>query len=164
MAEHCDSSRIPVFLPYLTGERSPHGDPHIRAGFFGLEDSTDRAALCRAVLEAVAFSFADAAESFGAVMATLPELTAIGGGSRSDFLLRLIATTTGRPIARAAGSDAGPAFGAARLAACGTGVLSLPDLGVQPAATDRFDPEPSEALDARLARYRALYQALRTLR
>jgi xylulokinase len=164
LAEACDSRRIPIFLPYLTGERSPHGDPHIRAGFFGLEDSTDRAALARAVLEAVAFSFADAAQSFGKTMDPLPNLTAIGGGSRSAFLLGLIASATGKEIARSDGSEAGPALGAAKLAACGAGDLAIGDLGRTPDVIDRFPPQDVAGLHDRLARYRALYQALRPLR
>lgn len=164
LAESADPNRVPTFLPYLTGERSPHGDPHIRAGFFGLEDSTDRAALCRAVLEAVAFTFADAVDSFGDTVAGLPHLAAIGGGSKSPFLLQLIANATGQRIGRTVGSDAGPAMGAARLAACGMGAMSLSDLGHQPEIADWFDPTSAPDLDGRLQRYRALYQALKPLR
>ncbi len=164
LAESADPNRVPTFLPYLTGERSPHGDPHIRAGFFGLEDSTDRAALCRAVLEAVAFTFADAVDSFGDTVAGLPHLAAIGGGSKSPFLLQLIANATGQRIGRTVGSDAGPAMGAARLAACGMGAMSLSDLGHQPEIADWFDPTSAPDLDDRLQRYRALYQALKPLR
>lgn len=163
LAESADPARVPIFLPYLTGERSPHGDPHIRAGFFGLEDSTDRAALCRAVVEAVAFTFADAVDSFGDSIADLSYLAAIGGGSKSPFLLQLIANATDMRIGRTAGSDAGPAMGAARLAACGTGALSLSDLGQRPDIADWFDPAGTAGLQDRLGRYRALYQALKSL-
>lgn len=164
LAERADAARVPIFLPYLTGERSPHGDPHIRAGFFGLEDSTDRADLCRAVVEAVAFTFADAVESFGDSITGLPHLAAIGGGSRSPFLLQLIANATGQRIGRTVGSDAGPALGAARLAACGAGAMSLSDLAQEPEIADWFEPKRVPELEDRLRRYRALYQALKTLR
>jgi len=161
LAETANSDRVPIFLPYLTGERSPHGNPHIRAGFFGLEDATTRAEICRAVVEAVAFCFADAADSFGDTMTDLPELAAIGGGSKSDLLLGLIATVTGKPIVRSSGSDAGPGYGAARLAACGDGALGLGDLAAQPAQADRFDPAGTGTMTHRLARFRALYTAVR---
>ncbi|WP_439521066.1 xylulokinase [Marivita sp.] len=164
LAESADPTRVPIFLPYLTGERSPHGDPHIRAGYFGLEDSTDRAALCRAVVEAVAFTFADAVQSFGDTITDLSHLAALGGGSRSPFLLQLIANATGTRIGRTAGSDAGPALGAARLAACGMGAMTLSDLGQQPEIADWFDPVTTPVLDDRLRRYRALYGALKDLR
>ncbi len=85
LAETVNGDRVPIFLPYLTGERSPHGDPSIRASFFGLEDSTTRTDICRSVVEAIAFSFADAALSFGDTIDDLPELAAIGGGSRSEL-------------------------------------------------------------------------------
>lgn len=160
LAETVSSERVPIFLPYLTGERSPLGDPHIRACFFGLEDSTTRADICRSVVEAIAFCFADAAQSFGETIDNLPEMAAIGGGSRSDLLLGLIATVTGKPIVRSEGSDSGPAYGAARLAACGCGALSKADLALQPPATDRFEPADMEALSERLARFRRLYAAV----
>ena len=164
LSEAADCSRLPVFLPYLTGERSPHGDPDIRAGFFGLEEATGRAELARAVLEAVAFTFADAVESFGETMAAQETLLAIGGGSRSSLLLRLIATATGKRLGRAEASEAGPAFGAARLAACGAGALALGDLGQQPVVEEWFDPVEDAALVDRLRRFRALYLAVKDLR
>lgn len=163
LAETADGERIPIFLPYLTGERSPHGDPHIRACFFGLEDSTTRAEICRAVTEAVAFCFADSAQSFGDVMDTIPDLAAIGGGSQSDLVLSLIASVTGKPIHRSGESATGPAFGAARLAACGCGALAVSDLGARAMGSERFEPSPRPALQDRLHKYRRLYGAIRDL-
>lgn len=161
LAETAPQDRVPIFLPYLTGERSPHGDPHIRACFFGLEDATTRAEICRSVVEAIAFCFADAAQSFGDSIDGLSDLAAIGGGSRSDLLLGLIATVTGKPILRSEGADSGPAYGAARLAACGDKALSIEDLAIQPAGSVRFDPAEMGALSDRLGRFRALYKAVR---
>ena len=160
LAETADNNRIPIFLPYLTGERSPHGNPHIRAGFFGLEDATTRADICRSVVESIAFCFADAVESFGETINGLPELTAIGGGSRSDLLLGLIASVTAKPIVRSIGAETGPAFGAAKLAALGQGALSLHDLAEQPPQINRFEPETTSMLTDRLRRFRALYTAV----
>ncbi len=160
LAETVSGDRVPVFLPYLTGERSPLGDPHIRACFFGLEDSTTRADICRSVVEAIAFCFADAAQSFGDTMGSLSELAAIGGGSRSDLLLGLIATVTGKSIVRSDGADSGPAYGAARLAACGDGALAVTDLSDQPPTTERFEPSDLTALSDRMARFRKLYSAV----
>ncbi|WP_170763496.1 xylulokinase [Ruegeria lacuscaerulensis] len=163
LAESVSGDRVPVFLPYLTGERSPLGDPKIRACFFGLEDSTTRAEICRSVVEAIAFCFADAAQSFGDTIGSLSELAAIGGGSRSDLLLGLIATVTGKPIVRSDGADSGPAYGAARLAACGTGALAITDLSDRPLTTDRFEPADPAALSERLTRFRRLYTAVSTV-
>ncbi len=163
LAETVDGDRVPIFLPYLTGERSPLGDPHIRACFYGLEDSTTRAEICRSVVEAVSFCFADAAQSFGDTIDSLPELAAIGGGSRSDLLLGLIASVIGKPIVRSSGADSGPAYGAARLAACGDGALEISDLALRPPASDRFEPAGMPDLFDRLARFRRLYAAVRAV-
>ena len=83
-AKTCDMSRVPLFLPYLTGERSPHGDPDIRGCFYGLDDATGAAEMARAVVEAVAFSMGEAKESFGSDFAPEGVIPVIGGGSRSD--------------------------------------------------------------------------------
>ncbi len=163
LAETVSGERVPIFLPYLTGERSPLGDPHIRAGFFGLEDSTTRADICRSVVEAIAFCFADAAQSFGDTVDSLPELAAIGGGSRSDLLLSLIATVIGKPIVRSDGATSGPSYGAARLAAFGDRALGRADLAEQPTAMDRFEPDDLVPLSRRLARFRQLYAAVKNV-
>jgi len=162
LAETVTTDRVPIFLPYLTGERSPHGDPHIRACFFDLEDATTRAEICRSVVEAVAFCFADAAESFGDTLSNLSELAAIGGGSRSDLLLSLIATVTEKSIIRPDGADSGPAMGAAKLAACGGKTLCIADLGEHPPEIGAFEPEATPALLDRLHKFRSLYQTIRT--
>ncbi|MBO9448325.1 xylulokinase [Ruegeria sp. R14_0] len=161
LAETVTGDRVPIFLPYLTGERSPLGDPHIRACFFGLEDSTTRADICRSVLESIAFCFADAAQSFGDTMGTLSELAVIGGGSKSDLLLKLIATAIDKPLVRSEGAESGPAYGAARLAACGDGAVAIADLAFQPATTDGFEPAEMTALFERFARFRRLYAAIK---
>lgn len=148
----------PLFLPYLTGERTPHGDPHIRGAFHGLADGAGRAEMMRAVADAVAFSFADAADALCAGGARIDAPLAIGGGARSDLILQTIADVARLPIRRSPLVAAGPAYGAARLA-LGPGA----DLTRAAAGGDLFEPAPSDALDERLARYRALYLALKDL-
>ncbi|MCD1618198.1 xylulokinase [Salipiger marinus] len=162
-AEATDPARVPLFLPYLTGERSPHGDPHIRGAFFGLEDSTSRAAMMRAAVEAVAFCFADAFASFDSPAQDPGPLPALGGGARSDFLLQVLADVTGHAVYRPEGAPAGPAIGAARLAALALGRISRTDLARRPVPTQLFTPRDAPALRARLDRWRALYAALRPL-
>ncbi|WP_353472948.1 xylulokinase [Salipiger sp. H15] len=157
------ATRVPLFLPYLTGERSPHGDPHIRGGFFGLEDSTTRAAMMRAVVEAVAFCFADAAESFGPAARGLAPLPVLGGGAQSDLLLQAVADASGLTLFRPDGATSGPSLGAAKLAALATGTLSRGDLDTRPEAREVFTPRPGGALLERLEKWRALYRALRPL-
>ena len=163
-AADAEPGRMPLFLPYLTGERSPHGDPHIRGAFYGLEDSTDTAGLCGSVVEAIAFSFADAAESFGTQFDDVPHLLAIGGGSRSDLLLQSISDATGKRILRAGDAEGGPALGAAILAETAAGVAESADSAEPPEANAEFNPKADATMLERLARFRSLYSALKAMR
>ena len=73
-----------VFLPYLSGERTPHNDPNASGMFFGLNNSTTRAELTLAVLEGVAFSFADGFKALKAAGSSVDEITLIGGGAQNQ--------------------------------------------------------------------------------
>lgn len=161
-AQAAGPERAPLFLPYLTGERTPHGDPSIRGGFLGLSDSTGAAQMMRGVIEAVAYSFADAAQALGA----LPEAPlAVGGGAASDLLLQTMADVLGVPILRPGEAGTGAARGAARLAACGAGAMTLSDLAIAPDISARFEPDANAAPRhaERLARFRAFYLAVKGL-
>jgi xylulokinase len=155
----------PLFLPYLTGERTPHGDTDIRAGFYGLGETTTQGSLMRSVVEAVAFSFADAVDALSEAGAMPDTLLAIGGGTRSDFLLQTIVDATGCRLGRTEGADLGPALGAARLAAVACGDGSPAEVMTKPPVTRWFKPASGNAdrLRARLDAYRALYPALRSV-
>ena len=104
-----------VFLPYLGGERTPLNSADVRGGFLGLEHTTDRTALTRAVLEGVTFALADCREALAATGTTFDTITAVGGGSKSDYWIKAIATALGQPIDLPAAGDFGAALGAARL-------------------------------------------------
>ncbi|MEF2073444.1 xylulokinase [Consotaella aegiceratis] len=151
-----------VFLPYLSGERTPHNDAAIRGVFAGLEADTDRRAMVKAVLEGVTFSMRDCLEAGGGT-GEVERLIAVGAGSRSRYWLKLMATVLKTEIVLPESGDFGAAFGAARLGLCAaTGadpraVLTLPPLA------ERFQPQPElgEAFEAAYARYRALYPAVR---
>ncbi len=153
----------PIFLPYLTGERTPHGDSDIRAGFAMLGETTDHGSLMRAVVEAVAFSFADAFEGLGKAGTKPQAVLSIGGGTRSDFVMQTIANATGCVLGRSTSADIGPAVGAARLAAAGYLGASVEDWAVKPQVERWFEPKPEDqaALMPRLAGYRAFYSALK---
>lgn len=152
----------PLFLPYLTGERTPHGDTGIRAGFALLGETASQASLMRAVVEAVAFSFADAIAALAAAGTRLDALLAIGGGTQSDFLMQTIADVTGCRLGRSDDADVGPALGAARLACVAAGAASPAQVMSRPHVPRWFEPrsEAGERHAARLAAYRALYPAL----
>lgn len=155
----------PLFLPYLTGERTPHGDTQIRAGFQGLGEGTSQGGLMRGVVEAVAFTFADAIAALSAA-GTMPDtLLAIGGGTRSDLLMQTIADATSCHLGRSDGADIGPALGAARLACVAVGGGSAADVLIKPDVGQWFAPRAAETdrLHPRLRGYRALYPALKTV-
>ena len=152
-----------LFLPYLTGERTPHNDPDAKGVLFGLTPDSGKLDVAQAVMEGVAFSFADAARSLAQSGTSIDRVGAIGGGARSRLWLQMLANVLGVPVVRYAASARGPAFGAARLARlCATGeaaeaVCTAPavDLVIEP------DQRLAEAYLPRLERYRRLYIALK---
>ena len=152
------------FLPYLGGERTPLNDTAIRGAFVGLEHATDRDAATRAVLEGVAFAIRDCRDALALTGTSITRLLAVGGGSRSDYWLSVIATTLGLPLAVPVAGDFGGAFGAARLAimaATGAGA----EIALPPALDRTVDPDPTlaTAFDEGHARFRATRSAIRGL-
>ena len=105
-----------LFLPYLSGERTPHNDPSARAAFHGLHAGTTQEDLALAVLEGVALSLADCQDVLEQSGTRVAELLVVGGGTRSTFWMQLLANVLNRRITIPKGSDVGAAFGAARLA------------------------------------------------
>lgn len=154
-----------LFLPYLGGERTPLNDAAVRGAFLGLEHATDRTAATRAVLEGVTFAIADCRDALAATGTRLERLLAVGGGSRSDYWLRAIATALDCPVQLPVAGDFGGAFGAARLAlmaATGAGaeVATLPKI----AREITPDPALTGAFAEAHARYRAAQSAVRSLK
>lgn len=151
-----------IFLPYLAGERTPHGNPHARGVFFGMSGATTATDLVQAVLEGVALSLADC-QAILARNGPLPEAVAVtGGGSRSRFWMRLLASALHRTILLQEGSETGPAHGAARLARLSVTGEDPAAVCMKPAIAGQIRPEPElvEAYADRLVRFRALYRAL----
>ncbi|TIX09496.1 MAG: xylulokinase [Mesorhizobium sp.] len=165
-AELGDTLKAPTgvsFLPYLSGERTPHNDSAIRGSFTGLAHESGRAVLTQAVLEGVAFAFRDSLEALKTAGTTLTRVTAIGGGSRSRYWLKAIATALQVPVDIPADGDFGAAFGAARLgliAATGADPLAV---CTAPATDATIDPAAGlgGAFADAYQRYRALYPAIR---
>jgi xylulokinase len=151
------------FLPYLSGERTPHNDAAIRGSLTGFGTGTTREDLARAVLEGVAFGLRDSFEALKATGARLDSLIAIGGGTGSRYWLRLVATVLGVPLRLPAGGEFGAALGAARLGLCAaTGadplaVMQAPDLGQDITPEAHLGP----AFDDAFARFRNAYPAMK---
>jgi xylulokinase len=103
-------------LPPLSRRRAHAAQQrHVRGAFIGLEHATDRAAATRAVLEGVAFALRDCRDALAATGTRIDSLVAVGGGSRSDYWLSVIATALDHPLSIPEAGDFGAAFGAARL-------------------------------------------------
>lgn len=152
-----------LFLPYLMGERTPHNDPHARGVFFGLHPDTRRSDLTQATLEGVAFAFADAKRALEQSGTRIDAAGVIGGGARSRFWTRILASVLDMPLTRYSGGDKGPAFGAARLARLAATGESVEAVCTLPPVLDVTEPEPRlvEAYQPRVETFRRLYRALK---
>jgi len=152
-----------LFLPYLSGERTPHNDPDVRAAFAGLDVATGVEDLLQGVLDGIVLSLMDARLALGSAGLTVASLAAVGGGARSRFWLKLIASGLDLPIRVFAGADKGPAFGAARLGRMAATGESAAAVCVKPATVAVIAPDRTlgEGYAARFSRYRALYPAVR---
>jgi xylulokinase len=126
--------------------------------FFGLDHDTDSAALVRAVLEGVAFALADGADALRATGAKIDALTAIGGGARSRFWLRLLAATLDAPLRVGEAAEVGPALGAARLARLA--LTGEPPEAVCPPPPNLAVVPPEHRLADQLAPRRAIHRRL----
>jgi xylulokinase len=152
-----------LFLPYLTGERSPHPDPLARGAFVGLTLSHDRRHLARAVVEGVAFGLRDGLDLMTAAGMPAPvEIRASGGGLASAVWRQVLADVLGATIATVDTTE-GAAYGAALLAATGAGWFGSVDEAAAACvtATPVAQPGPDAGRYAeRHAVYRELYPAL----
>lgn len=152
-----------LMLPYLAGERTPHDDPHARGVVFGLSPSSSRAEIVRAALEGVAFSLADGLDGIASAGPRSASLAFIGGGSRSPFWGRIIAAVLGLPLRCYSGGEAGPAFGAARLARLALGPGDAESVLVEPPLAGVIEPDARlvESYRPRVEAFRRLYAAVR---
>ena len=142
----------PIFLPCLTGIRTPLNRPDLTGRITGLHPGVTPAMLAYATMEGVAFQFADCIAAQVEVGTRPERFTVVGGGTRSALWLKLLATALGRPLSLIEGADMAGPRGAARLAAVAAGApVSLLSDPVPPSRS--IDPDP--ALAAALAPRRA---------
>ena len=152
-----------LFLPYLSGERTPLDDPYARGVLFGMSETTTRADVARAVMEGVALTLAEARDCLAAAGATLSRVGLIGGGAKSRLWTRMIAAATGFTVLRMKGGETGPAFGAARLARMAATGEPAEAVCAPPEILDASEPEPAlaEAFARQRQRFIELYGALK---
>lgn len=152
------------FLPYLSGERTPHNDAAIRGAFVGLAHETKRTELTQATMEGVAFAIRDNLEALRVAGSDPQEIIAVGGATRSSFWLETLANILNKPILLPEDGDFGAAFGAARLAILATGsdpskVLTTPRIKRTFLPNTDLQPKYEQAYE----QFRQLYPALKKL-
>ena len=103
------------FLPYLSGERTPHNDPHIRGSFHSIKTTTDATNMQYAVIEGISFGILDGINSILKVNNKFENIYMVGGGSRSSFWIELLASLLNRKLSVCDQSEFGAALGVARL-------------------------------------------------
>jgi len=153
-----------VFLPYLTGERTPHLDPLATGGFIGLTARHTRGHMTRALMEGVLFSLRDGIEIMRGLGIRPAEIRATGGGAGSRLWLQLQADVYGAPIQRLA-IEEGAAYGAALLGhVAGGSFANIDDATSVVHTVDQLvepDPNAEAVYDETYAVYRSLYDSLR---
>ena len=151
-----------LFLPYLSGERTPHNDPHVRGAFLGLDHETDPGRLPQAVLEGVAFALADGLAVLRDAGSAIARLSVIGGGARSSYWGRILAAVLDLPLVYLRGGEVGPALGAAQLARIATLGGQPSDLCTPPPVDHIIEPEAAirDRLVDKQRQFRAAYPRL----
>lgn len=158
--------KSPCFLPYLSGERTPHNNPDATGVFWGFTHQHGPEDLAMAVLEGVSLGLAEGMAALQATGVRPAAVTLIGGGARSAFWRQLLADISGVTMEYRTGGDVGPALGAARLArmSCHPGVSPaelLPVLPLESRYTPRADRHDFYRQRQRL--FSALYQQTASL-
>ena len=153
------------FLPYLSGERTPHNDSVLRGAFANLDIASTRADLTKAVMEGVSFALTDCLDALRLTGARLDRVIGIGGGTQSPYWCKVLATALNLPVDRPAAGEFGAALGAARLAICGVTGAAPADVMTPPEIAETIAPEPSlaGAFAEAHARHRASYPLVKEL-
>jgi xylulokinase len=152
------------FLPYLTGERTPHFDPDAKGGWIGLTVRHGRQHLLRSVLEGATYAMRDSLELIREMGQKISQIRVSGGGARGDLWRQIQADIYGEDVSTINASE-GPAFGAALLALVGIGayesVAEACDATIQVVGTTRFNPKHKAIYDRGYPIYCKLYDDLR---
>jgi len=153
-----------VFLPYLTGERTPHLDPLARGAFVGLTSRHGIGHMARAVMEGITYSLRDGIDIMRALHVPITDVRATGGGGKSAFWRQMQADVFLAPVSTLAAEE-GPAYGAALLAGVGTGhfadVNDAVARCVRVVTTTQPDAAQAAVYDRVYPIYRRLYTQLR---
>jgi xylulokinase len=154
-----------LFLPYLSGERTPVGDAQVRGLMMGLGQETDRNTMTHAVLDSIAFAFRDSRDALRDGGATIDRLMAVGGGTKSELWMKIMATVLGVAIDMPVAGDVGGAFGAARMGLVAATGANPRQVFTKPKIAKTITPEKSAmaAYDDQYQRYTKIYPAIREI-
>ncbi len=152
------------FLPYLIGERTPHNDPSAKGSFIGMDLTTSKEDMTRAVLEGVGFSLRDSFEIMREMGVNISRITINGGGARSEIWCQIIADILNVTVKKVNSND-GPAYGAGILAAVGYGLFTNVEQACSSFIKETSIIYPKEEnlklYDEKYARYKELYPSLK---
>jgi xylulokinase len=153
------------FLPYLSGERTPHNDSTVRGAFVGLDIAQGRSDLTRAVLEGVTFALRDSLEALKSTGAHLDRVLAIGGGAQSRYWCELLATTLNLPVDLPQQGAFGAALGAARLAISGITGAGPAQVMTKPPIAETIQPRADlvAPYEAAYRKFTASYPTLKAM-
>ena len=153
------------FLPYLSGERTPHNDSAIRGAFIGLDIGAGHAQLTQAVMEGVSFALRDNLAALESTGTKLERVLAIGGGSQSPYWVELLATLLNIQIDLPEAGDFGAALGAARLAMCGATGAAPSDIMAALRVAKTISPRADlvAAYQDAWEKYRVSYSAIKAI-
>lgn len=155
-----------IFLPYLSGERTPHNDAYAKGMFWGLGHNDNAATMAKAVVEGVSFALADGIDVLHETGLESESIALIGGGAKSAYWRQLLADISGKTLEYRSGGDVGPALGAAKLAQIALHPHEDMASFCQPLPLEAVY-RPRESLSAfyaeKRAKYAALYQRLKGL-
>ncbi|MEO1995773.1 MAG: xylulokinase [Planctomycetaceae bacterium] len=153
------------FLPYLTGERTPHADPHARAAWVGLSLRHARSHMARAVMEGASYAMRDCLEIIREMNIPVREIRLSGGGARSEFWRQMQADIYGRKVVTI-NAEEGPAYGVALLAAAGTGayknVVEACSATIQITSSTPPDAKARKVYNRCYPQYGQLYHSLKS--
>ncbi|HBB3870772.1 xylulokinase [Escherichia coli] len=153
-----EKAEAPMFLPYLSGERTPHNDPNAKGIFHGLTHASSRANMGYAVLEGVSFGLADGLRVLQDSGTHIEQCSLVGGGARSPLWAQLLADVLNIPIVTHKGGETGGALGAARLACLAAG-KDLAAICRKPEIFQNWSPRAQQhsTLMKRYAQFTSLY-------
>jgi len=165
LAKKSKYMNTPLFLPYLSGERTPHNNPFAQGAFIGMTHATELGDMVQAVLEGVAYAIADCQDTILETGVQINSISVIGGGSKSPYWGDIIASSIHKTLTYHNESSVGPAFGAARLAVYEDTKASIEDIFYKPTVSQIITPktEMTASLANKLKIYRSTYYQLKTI-